>query len=183
MDAPEEEGLGWAVPGSLVTAMGITLDVNGVKRQVAADPETSLLEVLRDDLGLTGTKYGCGESQCGACTVLLDGDSVHSCIVPASEAEGKPILTIESLEKDARLHPLQQAFLDEGAMQCGYCVPGMIMAAYGLLLRNPHPTEAQIIGHMNGNLCRCGGYPRMVRAIKRAALAAGKEQGSDEVKA
>ncbi len=149
--------------------MDITLDVNGVKRQVDADPETILLEVLRNDLELTGTKYGCGESQCGACTVVLDGKSVHSCITTAFEAVGKKILTIEGLEKDGKLHPLQQAFLDEGAMQCAYCVSGMIMAAYALLKEKPHPTEAEIVEHMNVNLCRCGGYPRMVAAIKRAS--------------
>lgn len=155
--------------GSLRIAMDIILDVNGAKRHVTADPDTSLLEVLRDDLGLTGTKYGCGESQCGACTVLLDGKHVHSCVTTAEEAEGKAILTIEGLAKDGKLNPLQQAFLDEGAMQCGYCVTGMIMAAYELLQRNPHPTDAQIVEHMQGNICRCGGYPRMVAAIRRAA--------------
>jgi aerobic-type carbon monoxide dehydrogenase small subunit (CoxS/CutS family) len=149
--------------------MDITLDVNGVKRQVSADPETSLLEVLRNDLGLTGTKYGCGESQCGACTVLLGGESVHSCVTTVEEATSKPIVTIEALAKGGKLHPLQQAFLDEGAMQCGYCVTGMIMAAYALLLKTPHPTESQILDHMEGNICRCGGYPRMVAAIKRAS--------------
>ncbi|HTQ11828.1 MAG TPA: (2Fe-2S)-binding protein [Fimbriimonadaceae bacterium] len=149
--------------------MDITLDVNGVKRRVDAPPETSLLEVLRDDLGLTGTKYGCGESQCGACTVLVDGESVHSCVTQLSEVAGKPILTIEGITKDGKLHPLQQAFLDEGAMQCGYCVTGMIMAAYSLLKAKPHPSEAEIAEHMNGNVCRCGGYPRMVAAIKRAS--------------
>ncbi len=153
--------------------MDITLDVNGVTRHVSADEDTSLLEVLRNDLGLTGTKYGCGESQCGACTVVLDGKSIHSCITPVSEAAGKPILTIEALAKDGKLHPLQQAFLDEGAMQCGYCVTGMIMAAYALLQSNPHPTEAQIVAHMNGNVCRCGGYPRMLEAIKRTAAREG----------
>jgi len=156
-------------PGSLGFAMDITLDVNGVKRRISADSDTSLLEALRNDLGLTGTKYGCGESQCGACTVVLDGRAVHSCVTPLSEAEAKPILTIEGLAKNGKLHPIQQAFLDEGAMQCGYCVAGMIMAAYSLLRANPHPTEAQIVEHMNGNVCRCGGYPRMVAAIKRAA--------------
>ena|SRR5579862_1346396 len=149
--------------------MDVTLDVNGVKRQVSADPETSLLEVLRNDLGLTGTKYGCGESQCGACTVLLGGKPVHSCVTSLEDAAGKPILTIESLEKNGQLHPLQQAFLDEGAMQCGYCVPGMIMAAYGLLRSNPKPTDAEILDHMQGNICRCGGYPRMLSAIQSVA--------------
>ncbi len=145
------------------------LEVNGVKHRVDAEPETSLLEVLRDDLGLTGTKYGCGESQCGACTVLVDGEKVHSCVVQVSEVVGQKITTIESLAKEGKLHPLQQAFLDEGAMQCGYCVPGMIMAAVALLERNPHPSDSEIMGSMNGNICRCGGYPLMVAAIRRAS--------------
>lgn len=145
------------------------LKVNGKVHEVSAPPETSLLEILRDDLGLTGTKYGCGESQCGACTILLDGDSVHSCMATLEDAQDKSIVTIEGLEKDGVLDPIQQAFIDEGAMQCAYCVSGMIMAARGLLNRNPHPTEEQIIGHMNGNICRCGGYPRMAAAIKRAS--------------
>ena len=149
--------------------MDITLDVNGVKRTVAADPDTSLLEVLRNDLGLTGTKYGCGESQCGACTVLLNGESIHSCVTTLDDAKGKSVITIEHLGRGGKLDPLQQAFLEEGAMQCGYCVPGMIMAARGLLNKTPHPTEAEILQHMNGNLCRCGAYPRMVAAIKRAS--------------
>lgn len=147
----------------------IELEVNGVKRHVEADTEASLLEVLREDLGLTGTKYGCGESQCGACTVLIGGQAVHSCIASVGEAVGQPITTIEGLEKNGKLHPVQQAFLDHGAMQCGYCASGMIMAAVGFLSTNPNPTDAQITGHMSGNICRCGGYPRMVAAIKDAA--------------
>lgn len=147
----------------------ITINVNGESHAVHAAAETSLLEVLRDDLGLTGAKYGCGESQCGACTVLIGGEPRHSCVTQLSEVGGKAVLTIESLAKDGRLHPLQQAFLDEGAMQCGYCVTGMIMAAYGLLAKNPHPSREEILDHMQGNVCRCGGYPRMVAAIERAA--------------
>jgi aerobic-type carbon monoxide dehydrogenase small subunit (CoxS/CutS family) len=149
--------------------MDITLDVNGAKRHVSADPDTSLLEVLRDDLGLTGAKYGCGESQCGACTVLMDGAHVHSCVTTLDDAAGKAILTIEGLAKGGKLDPIQQAFLDEGAMQCGYCVTGMILAARALLNKNPHPSESEIVEHMNGNICRCGGYPRMVAAIRRAS--------------
>ncbi|HWA84181.1 MAG TPA: (2Fe-2S)-binding protein, partial [Fimbriimonadaceae bacterium] len=126
-------------------------------------------EVLRDDLGLTGAKYGCGESECGACTVLLDGENVHSCVTSIGEAQGKKIVTIEGLGKNGKLDPLQQAFIDEGAMQCGYCVTGMILAARALLDKNTHPSEAEIVEHMNGNVCRCGGYPRMIAAIKRAA--------------
>jgi aerobic-type carbon monoxide dehydrogenase small subunit (CoxS/CutS family) len=147
----------------------IELEVNGVKRKVEAEAETNLLEVLREDLGLTGTKYGCGESQCGACTVLIAGQAVHSCIASVGEAVGQPITTIEGLAKNGKLHPVQQAFIDHNALQCGYCSSGMIMAAVGFLATNPNPTEAQIVGHMSGNICRCGGYPRMVAAIKEAA--------------
>ncbi len=147
----------------------VELVVNGEKHQVKADPQTTLLEVLRDEIGLTGTKYGCGESQCGACTVLLGNEHVHACVTLVEEAVGKPVTTIEGLEQDGNLHPLQQAFLDEDAMQCAYCVPGMIMSAYALLRRIPHPTDEDILQHMHGNICRCGGYPRMVNAIKRAA--------------
>ncbi len=147
------------------------LEINSVKHKVEADPSTSLLEVIRQELGLTGTKYGCGEGQCGACTVLLGGQPTRSCITTLGEAVGLPITTIEGLEKNGRLHPLQQAFLDKAALQCGYCVSGMIMSAAGLLASNPTPSEAQIVEHMSGNICRCGGYPRMVAAIKEAAEA------------
>jgi aerobic-type carbon monoxide dehydrogenase small subunit (CoxS/CutS family) len=145
------------------------IEVNGVKRQVDAEPEDSLLEILRDDLGLSGTKYGCGESQCGACTVLIDGEPTHACVTTLADVSGRSVMTIEGLAANGRLHPVQQAFLEEGAMQCGYCVPGMILAAVGLLSTYPHPTEAQIVETMHGNVCRCGGYPRMVAAIQRAA--------------
>ena len=147
----------------------MTLNVNGADYAVDADPETSLLEVIRNDIGLTGTKFGCGESECGACTVLLDGVPIHSCVHRLADAQGRRIVTIEGLEKDGQLHPLQQAFLDEGAMQCGYCVPGMIVSAVGLLIRNPNPTDGEVLEHMEGNICRCGGYPRMLRAIKKAS--------------
>lgn len=149
----------------------VELEVNGVKRKVDADPGTSLLEIIREDLGLTGTKYGCGESQCGACTLLLGGQPIHSCVTTLGEAVGLPIRTIESLEKNGKLHPLQRAFLEKGAMQCGYCVSGMIMAAVALLESNPSPTESQIVEHMSGNICRCGGYPRMIAAIQEASVA------------
>ena len=149
----------------------IELDINGVKHKIDAEPETSLLEVIREDLGMTGTKFGCGESQCGACTVLVDNEPTRSCVMPISDVVGQKIVTIEGLEKDGKLQPIQQAFIDEGAMQCGYCVAGMIMNAHGLLTANPNPTDAQIVARMNGNLCRCGGYPRMMAAIKRAAAA------------
>jgi aerobic-type carbon monoxide dehydrogenase small subunit (CoxS/CutS family) len=145
------------------------LNVNGADLKVAAPTGESLLSVLRNRLSLTGTKYGCGEGQCGACTVLIDGRPTRSCLTQASTATGAKITTIEGLERDGVLSPVQQAFLDEGAFQCGYCTSGMIVAATGLLLDTPQPTEEQIIEHMNGNLCRCGTYPRVLDAIKRAA--------------
>jgi aerobic-type carbon monoxide dehydrogenase small subunit (CoxS/CutS family) len=147
----------------------IELQVNGTAHIVQVEPEQTLLSVLRDELDLTGCKYGCGEGQCGACTVLVDGRSIRSCITPASSAVGKPIATIEGLEKEGRLHPLQEAFIALGAMQCGYCIPGMIMSAIGLLEKNPHPTEPEILRFMEGNLCRCGMYPRILAAIRLAA--------------
>jgi aerobic carbon-monoxide dehydrogenase small subunit len=125
--------------------------------------------VLREDLGLTGTKYGCGEGQCGACTVLLDGAAVHACITPVRTVEGRKVITVEGLAQGGVLHHVQQAFLEEGAMQCGYCTPGMIMRTVALLAANPRPTDAQIVEGLNGNLCRCNGYPRIVAAVKRAA--------------
>lgn len=146
------------------------LNVNGAKRAVKADSDRSLLSVLRDDLGLTGSKYGCGEGQCGACTVLLNGQATRSCITTAGEAAGKQITTIESLEHNGQLHPLQQAFLDTGAMQCAYCTSGMLMSGVALLNKNPNPTEPQIISAMQGNVCRCGTYTRIVAAIRLAAL-------------
>lgn len=147
----------------------ISITVNGETRQVDADGSTSLLEALRDDLALTGTKYGCGEAQCGSCTVILDGQPIRSCITALSEVGNKQVRTIESLAKNGRLHPVQQAFIEEGAMQCGYCVPGMIMSAVALLERNQNPTESQIRAALQGNICRCCAYPRMIAAAKRAA--------------
>lgn len=147
------------------------LTVNGAEHVVEADPKTTLLEVLRDDIGLTGTKYGCGEGQCGACTVLLDGQAVRSCLIPISAVEGVRIDTIEGLATDGVLHPLQQAFLDEDAMQCGFCSTGMIMEATALLKRNPRPTDAQIKQGLQAHVCRCCVYPRIVAAVKRAASA------------
>jgi len=149
--------------------MEISIKVNGVAHSIHSDPGTSLLEVLRDELGLTGTKYGCGESRCGACTVLLDGSSTHSCVTSIQDAKDGEIVTIEGLAKNGKLDPIQQAFLDEGAMQCAYCVSGMIITARELLNKNPHPTREQVVTHMNGNLCRCGCYPRIVDAILRAS--------------
>jgi aerobic-type carbon monoxide dehydrogenase small subunit (CoxS/CutS family) len=144
------------------------LHVNGAKLQVTADPEKSLLSVLRDDLELTGTKYGCGEGQCGACTVLIDGYPQRSCLTPVGTVGSKQITTIEGLEQRGKLHPLQQAFLEVGAMQCAYCTSGMIMSAAGLLKRNQNPTRKVIVRFMEGNLCRCGTYPRIIAAISLA---------------
>ena len=134
-----------------------------------AGPDRSLLSVLRDELDLTGAKYGCGEGQCGACTVLLDGSPVRSCITRVSDAAGKRITTIEGLEREGCLHPLQEAFLETGALQCGYCTPGMIMSGVSLLGKNAAPTEAEIIHGMQGHICRCGTYPRIVAAVRLAA--------------
>ncbi len=129
----------------------------------------ALLSVLRNRLDLTGTKYGCGEGQCGACTVLLDGKPIRSCRTPVSSAAGKRITTIEGLEQDGRLHPVQQAFLDNEAFQCGYCTPGMIMGAVALLTSNPRPSEQEILRGMQGHICRCGTYQRIVAAVEQAA--------------
>jgi len=145
------------------------LEVNGIIRRVDAGPKRSLLSVLRDDLDLTGAKYGCGEGQCGACTVLLDGEAVRSCITPVAQAAGKRITTIEGLERDGRLHPLQEAFLATGAMQCGYCTPGMIISGVSVLEKKASPTDAEIVHGMQGNICRCGTYPRIVAAVRMAA--------------
>lgn len=147
----------------------IELTVNGQRHSVQATPQSTLLAVLRDELDLTGTKYGCGEGQCGACTVLLDGQPTFACITPVMLAMGRNVETIEGVAAGDQLHPLQQAFVDETAMQCGYCTPGMVMSALALLRRNPDPSEAEIVQHMNGNICRCGSYPRIVRAVRRAA--------------
>jgi aerobic-type carbon monoxide dehydrogenase small subunit (CoxS/CutS family) len=151
----------------------VTLDlkVNGRSRNVTTAPERPLLDVLREDLHLTGTKYGCGEGQCRACTVLLDGRPVTSCRTPVSTAAGKAIVTIEGLEQNGRLSAVQQAFLEEGAMQCGYCVPGMILTATSLLETNANPSREQIVEWMNGNLCRCCGYTKILSAVERAAEA------------
>jgi aerobic-type carbon monoxide dehydrogenase small subunit (CoxS/CutS family) len=151
--------------------MPIELDVNGRRQRVDVQADRSLLSVLRDELALTGTKYGCGEGQCGACTVLVDGRAVRACRTPVAQAAGKRVTTIEGLERDGRLHPLQQAFIDEHALQCGYCTAGMIMAGAALLARTPSPTHDDIVRGMNGNVCRCGTYPEIVAAIKRAAAA------------
>jgi aerobic-type carbon monoxide dehydrogenase small subunit (CoxS/CutS family) len=156
----------------------IEFRVNGKLRRIDVEAERSLLSVLRDDLDLTGAKYGCGEGQCGACTVLINGKPVRSCITPVGELAGKQITTIEGLEQNGRLHPLQEAFIAAGAMQCGYCIPGMIMSGAGLLKRNPHPTELEITRAMEGNICRCGTYPRIVAAIRQSLQDSNAKKGS-----
>ena len=145
------------------------LNVNGKKLRVDVDSQTPLLYVLRDHLNLTGTKYGCGESKCGACSVLIDGVVMRSCVTPVARVSGKQITTIEGMEKDGKLHPLQEAFLKADALQCGYCTSGMIIAAASLLNKNPKPSREEIVKHMDGNVCRCGTYPRIVNAIEIAA--------------
>jgi aerobic-type carbon monoxide dehydrogenase small subunit (CoxS/CutS family) len=147
------------------------LHVNGSRRVLDADAERSLLSVLRDDLDLTGSKYGCGEGRCGACTVLLDGQPVRSCTTRVGAASGKPIRTIEGLARDGELHPVQEAFLQADALQCGYCTSGMIMSAVALLSREAEPTREDIIRAMNVNICRCGTYSRILTAVERAARA------------
>lgn len=151
----------------------LELVVNGQRHALAADPARPLLTVLRDELGLTGSKYGCGEGQCGACTVLVDGKAERACITDVGQCAGKSITTIEGLAQGERLHPVQQAFLDVEAMQCGYCTPGMIVTAVALLEQKPAPTTAEIAHALAGNICRCGTYARILRAVQRAA-AAGK---------
>jgi aerobic-type carbon monoxide dehydrogenase small subunit (CoxS/CutS family) len=145
--------------------------INGTAVRVSGEDERSLLSVLRDDLGLTGAKYGCGEGRCGACTVLVDGEPVRSCITRLGGVSTREITTIEGLENDGKLHPLQEAFLEAGAMQCAYCTCGMIMSGVSLLRKNPQPTRDEIIEHMNGNVCRCGTYSRILAAFSIAAKA------------
>jgi len=147
--------------------------VNGESRTVTTDPQRPLLEVLREDLQLTGTKYGCGEGQCRACTVLVGGKSVASCVTPVSAVDKQSVLTIEGLAGRQKLHPVQEAFLAEGAFQCGYCTPGMIMGVVGLLKENSSPTDTELMTKMQKHLCRCANYPRLMKAIHRAVKAAG----------
>ncbi|HEV2399800.1 MAG TPA: (2Fe-2S)-binding protein [Candidatus Sulfotelmatobacter sp.] len=147
---------------------GIRLAINGKSYSVETDPQTSLLTVLRENLDLTGSKYGCGEGMCGACTVLVDGKAQRSCITRVGSVSGKQITTIEGIANGDQLHPVQQAFLDVGAMQCGYCTSGMIMSAVALLKKNPSPSEGDIVDSMDGNVCRCGTYQRIVTAIQKA---------------
>jgi nicotinate dehydrogenase subunit A len=143
--------------------------VNGVDHQLEVEPSRTLLSVLRTELGLTGTKYGCGAGECGACTVLVDGQAVRACTVPVSYVEGRSVITIEGLAKEGTLHPVQQAFLDAQAFQCGYCTPGMILETVALLRKKPNPTELEIREALSGHLCRCGCYDRIVRAVQAAA--------------
>jgi len=150
-------------------AVTINLRVNGETRSVTTDPQRPLLDVLREDLGLTGTKYGCGEGVCGACTVLIDGKPVRSCITPAAKVEGRAIVTIEGLAESDRLHPVQEAFAEDGVLQCGYCAPGMILTAVALLRDNPQPSEQEIVEALNDVICRCCTYPTIVAAVRKAA--------------
>jgi aerobic-type carbon monoxide dehydrogenase small subunit (CoxS/CutS family) len=150
-------------------AKAIELAVNGKRYSVNYPPETPLLYVLHDELGLTGSKYGCGEGQCGSCTVLIGGAARRSCQIPVSAAAAKPITTIEGLEKDGRLNPVQQAFLDAGAFQCAYCTSGMIMSSVALLQMNPNPSQTEIMQSLQGNVCRCGTHPRIIEAVRHAA--------------
>jgi aerobic-type carbon monoxide dehydrogenase small subunit (CoxS/CutS family) len=154
------------------------LTVNGITYMVDAARDRPLLDILREDLGLTGCKIGCGEGACGACTVLLDSQPIRSCITPLTAAIDRSVLTVEGLAQHGQLHPLQQAFLDADAMQCGYCTPGMIMAALGLLMQCPTPNEETIIRAMHGNICRCGAYARIISAIQQAAAALSAAPGS-----
>jgi carbon-monoxide dehydrogenase small subunit len=147
----------------------ITLTVNGAKYEVAVEPQQSLLQVLREELHLTGTKEGCSEGECGACTVFLDSQTVDSCLIFGLEAHGREIITIEGLAQGEQLHPVQKAFAEYGAVQCGFCTPGMILAAKALLDSTPQPTETEIRRGISGNLCRCTGYVKIVEAIKAAA--------------
>jgi len=151
----------------------IHLIVNGQPRDVAADPDVPLLYILRNDLGLTGTKFGCGLGQCGACTVLVRGQAVRSCVIPAQAVAGQEVTTIEGLGSPERPHPLQAAFIEEQATQCGYCTAGIIMAAKAFLDQNPRPTEAQLTQALAGNLCRCGTHLRVIRAVMRTAAMTG----------
>jgi aerobic-type carbon monoxide dehydrogenase small subunit (CoxS/CutS family) len=156
------------------TMSSLTLNINGAKMPVDAPGDETLLSVLRNRLALTGTKYGCGEGECGACTVLLDGNAVKSCQTLVSEAAGAKITTVEGLEQNGRLTPVQQAFVDAGAYQCGFCTSGMVMRATALLVATPRPTQAEIVARMNGNVCRCGTYPRIVDAVQRASMSMAK---------
>ena len=146
------------------------MTINHQEVHLETDPVRRLIDILREDLGLAGTKEACGEGECGSCTVLLNGEAVHACLTLAIQLEGKQILTIEGLQQpDGTLHPLQRAFVEQGAIQCGYCTPGMIMSSYALLLKNPSPTEDEIRTALAGNICRCSGYSQIIKAVQMAA--------------
>jgi aerobic-type carbon monoxide dehydrogenase small subunit (CoxS/CutS family) len=151
------------------TTKRLQLIVNGKKHSVSAEPDRPLLTVLRDELGLTGAKYGCGEGACGACTVIVEGAATRSCVTAPHEVAGKRITTIEGLETNGALHPVQQAFIDAGAMQCGYCIPGMILGAVALLDRKAQPSDDEIVKGLDGHVCRCGTYPRILSAVRASA--------------
>ena len=153
----------------------ISFTVNGKVRTVATDPNRSLLDVLREDLQLTGTKYGCGEGQCRACTVLLNGESTPSCLTSIGDVDKQEVVTIEGLADGERLHPVQQVFLEEGAFQCGYCTAGMIMGVVGILKKNPHASGTEVIAQMQKHICRCGSYVKYQKAIARAVAHTGKD--------
>jgi aerobic carbon-monoxide dehydrogenase small subunit len=150
--------------------MNITINVNGKQKRFDVEPHTLLLNLIRDEMSLTGTKYGCGIGECGACTVLLDGDAVLACMMLAVDADGHRVDTVEGLSDGNTLHPIQQAYLDEGAVQCGFCTPGFIMSTKALLDKNPNPSEAEIREYLNGNICRCTGYVNIVKAVQSAAV-------------
>ena len=143
--------------------------LNGKETELTVDPTLTLLWVIRNQLGLTGTKYGCGIGFCGACTIIIDNEAVRSCMLPADELNGKNVITIEGLAVNGKPHPIQKAFMEHDALQCGYCTPGMIMNAYGLLLRNPEPSRQEVIEGMEENLCRCGAHIRIIEAVQSAA--------------
>ena len=147
----------------------VSFKLNGKPKTLTIDSKRMLLWILRTDIGLTGTKYGCGVGLCGACTVLVDNKAVRSCRFPVKDVKGKDVITIEGLAENGKLHPIQQAFIKHDALQCGFCTPGMILNAYSLLLRNPQPSQAEIIEEMDYNLCRCGSYSRIIEAIQTAA--------------
>ena len=155
--------------------MRLNFFVNGEPVSLDTDPQRRLLDILREDLGLTGTKEGCSEGECGACTVLLDGEAIHSCLTLAAQLSGRHVETIEGLEKSGELDILQRCFMEEIAVQCGFCTPGMIMSAKALLLKNPHPTPDEIRTALSGNICRCSGYVQIVNAVSRAAREIGGE--------
>jgi aerobic-type carbon monoxide dehydrogenase small subunit (CoxS/CutS family) len=147
----------------------ISFNLNGKKTVILTDPNQTLLWVLRNQLGLTGTKFGCGTGFCGACTVLIDREATRSCMIPVSDIAGKEVITIEGLARGGKLHPVQQAFVDHDALQCGYCTPGMIMTATGFLMKNPSPSRQQIIEGLEDNLCRCGAHTRIIDAVETAS--------------